>query len=71
MAPSEDFGGGDRELFKECDAKPDELLLLRVVSMAVKTKIRENSDPIFYFAVRISSVCLACQKSLLILVTKK
>jgi hypothetical protein len=49
MLPSEDFGGGDRELFEDCDATPDELFSLRVESIAAKTKIRENSKPNFLF----------------------
>jgi hypothetical protein len=40
MVPSEDFDGGDREFFEECAFKPDDLFLLRVESMAAKTKIR-------------------------------
>ena len=49
LTPSEDFDGGDREFFERCDANPDKLVLWRVESIAAKTKIRKNSDPIFYF----------------------
>jgi hypothetical protein len=50
VAPSEDFDGGDRVLFEECEFKPDDLFLLRVESMAAKTKIRHNCGSTVDFA---------------------
>jgi len=50
MIPSEDFDGGDRQHFEKHNAKPDDLFLLRVEIMTVKTKIKQNTDPTVDFA---------------------
>ena len=55
MIPSKDFGGGDRELFEECDVTPDELFLWRVESMVAKTKIRKNTG---YLPLNLKAACV-------------
>jgi hypothetical protein len=71
VVPSYDFDGGDREVFEECDAKPDGSFLLRVEIMMAKTKIRKNGKPICLFRTLYLNKLPACQESLLKLVTKK
>jgi hypothetical protein len=56
VIPSYDFDGGDREVFEECDAKPDGSFLLRVEIMMAKTKIRKNGKPICLFRAVYSNI---------------